>query len=536
MPSAPKTPPILSYFTPPHRPAVVCRFVAWVMLVGVALLGTLAWVPFLRPLELGPAGHVRYLAFLGGWVVLGVVATGFLWLLRTTPRDAIRLKPARSIAWVIGGTIAVQVSGWFLFPVLSADLFRYRADAYLAAAAFSPYRTSPLEARLVRDEGDRFSRQPESLTSVRHGELRSIYPPAAQAWFRVAHAFSGIVPEEIPWAASLSALGPVRGPAWASGRALAEADTGHAVTFRAGASAFIVIATALIVTALAARDQSPWLAVPFAWNPLTVIECAGQGHVDALGVMFLAAAMACACFGRLLPATLAIALAAGVKPHVTALLPVLVMLAWCETTGDRRARFRRAATIGAAGAAALLAVYAPLWLSPANWQGWRETVAVYAMSWEANGSVYELITAPFRDGSGESLEHAKTAARVLGGVGAFVTLYLCVRSRLPLADAAYWLGLIPLLLAPVVYPWYLLWPLAAVPLLQGTGGWTAVVWAATSGLSYLMKIQPTWRMPPAAAGAEYLPVYAALAYELYRLCRSRAPAGTPNGAITAPAC
>lgn len=172
--------------------------------------------------------------------------------------------------------------------------------------------------------------------------------------------------------------------------------------------------------------------------------------------------------------------------------------------------------------ATLFAVYSPLILNKANFTGWRETAAVYSMTWEANGSIYELLTMPFRDGDGKSLEAAKLYARLLGGVGAFMTLYLCIRNRLPFADSAYWLFMIPLLFAPVVYPWYLLWSLAMVPLLQRSRGWTVLVWAATSGLSYQLLREPAWRLPAGWALGEYLPVYLALVFELWSMRLGRA--------------
>jgi len=168
---------------------------------------------------------------------------------------------------------------------------------------------------------------------------------------------------------------------------------------------------------------------------------------------------------------------------------------------------------------AIAIVYAPLLFSPANFRGWYETVQVYSASWEANGSVYELITAPFRGGDGGSLETAKQTARLIGALGFVATLYLSLRKKLPVADAAYWLLLVPLLLAPVVYPWYLLWGLAVVPLLQRSRGWTMLVWAATSVLSYQLLREPVWRLPAGWALAEYLPVYLALGVEIFSAVR-----------------
>ena len=75
------------------------------------------------------------------------------------------------------------------------------------------------------------------------------------------------------------------------------------------------------------------------------------------------------------------------------------------------------------------------------------------------------------------------------------------------ASAGYVLVLTSFLVAPVAYPWYLVWALALVPLLEGTLGWAALVWSATAPVSYLVWQSNGWRLSGAATCAEYLPVY-----------------------------
>jgi hypothetical protein len=78
-----------------------------------------------------------------------------------------------------------------------------------------------------------------------------------------------------------------------------------------------------------------------------------------------------------------------------------------------------------------------------------------------------------------------------------------------------------LLFAPVVYPWYLLWPIAFVPLLRGPQGLAGLVWAATAGLSYSLWRDAgwIWSVRPGWLVAEYLPVLVVLAVEGMRLAR-----------------
>lgn len=505
--SAPPTeppPPLLDAapVVAPSRAATV-RFGVWAALVVAIGAGNLAFAA-------GQGRHPVTLA-ITLWPALGLAVLAVGALLATTPPDAIRLSRRRGEAIVLLGTVVMAGAAWARFsPALSSDMLRYRLDGEITLAGGSPWAVTPEEWRNAHGYFNHTS-DPYLDSATPFPQVKSIYPPAAQALFAAAAKLATALPQPagggLPLRASII---------WSSEDEKLVAP--HAAVLRAAAAASVVGTTAVLLRALRRMGRSPWYAVLFAWSPLVVVESAGQGHVDAFGATFLAVAVALAAGGRLPLAAVALAVAAGVKPHVAAVAPVLVAWAWQATAGHPR-RWRRPAAVAAAFAVTLLAIYAPLLLSPENWRGWRQTVDVYAMSWEANGSIYELICWPFRDGDGRALADAKIAARVVGGVGALLALYLAIRNRLPPADAAYWLTLVPLLLAPVVYPWYLIWGLAMVPLMRRSGGWTLITWAATSGLSYQLWNEPAWRLPGTWAFAQYAPVYAALAWELWSLRR-----------------
>src|SRR5689334_3009890 len=147
------------------------RLTAWVVLVLGLLPGQLIWVWALR----GSGLLEREGVLMWGQVVLGLAAVGVFVLLKTTPGDAIRL-PGRVSAWVVvGGTAVLQSAAVFwLAPVLSDDLFRYRMDGRMWLAGRSPYSMSPTEFLAVNpaDPVDAL---------VPYKEWRTIYPPASQA-------------------------------------------------------------------------------------------------------------------------------------------------------------------------------------------------------------------------------------------------------------------------------------------------------------------------------------------------------------------
>jgi hypothetical protein len=124
-------------------------------------------------------------------------------------------------------------------------------------------------------------------------------------------------------------------------------------------------------------------------------------------------------------------------------------------------------------------------------------------------------------------------ARLLAAAAVIATLLAAWRHGASPAAAGYWLCLVALLVAPVAYPWYLLWALCFVPLLGGAWGWTAIAWAGTIGLSYTMWREPVWRMTSGALLVEYAVVYAALGYEIARAIRV-ARAATPSTPPTPP--
>lgn len=519
-PPPPPTPRTPAAATAPPRPtrAARRRFAGWALLVVAILAGNLAFAA-------GGGRHEVTLA-IALWPVVGLAVLGVAGLLATTPPDAIRLSRRRGETIVLLGTVALTTAVWAGWhPALSSDLLRYRLDGEMSLSGASPWATAPEQWRNTTGYFNRTS-DPFLDAVTPYAEIKSIYPPGAQALFLAAAKCSAM------WLASSDGGGPRFLPAAAT--VIWRGDKGtlvaaHAAVLRGAAAAAVMITAVLLLWALRGMDRSPWYALLYAWSPLVVVESAGQGHVDAVGAMFLAASAATAVRGRLALSAVALAAATAVKPHVAVVAPALVAWAW-HAAPATPGRWRRPAVVATVFGVCAAAAYAPLLLSPENWRGWRQTVDVYAMSWEANGSIYELICAPFRAGDGRALADAKIAARLLGGVAAFVSLYLVMRCRLPPVDAAYWLALVPLLFAPVVYPWYLMWGLAMAPLLRRTGGWTVLTWAATSGLSYQLLNEPVWRLPAGWALTQYVPVYAALAWELAGL---RRPAAV-DAALTAP--
>jgi hypothetical protein len=240
------------------------------------------------------------------------------------------------------------------------------------------------------------------------------------------------------------------------------------------------------------------------------LEIGGMGHQDIVGVLLLLLSLYALVKVRPLMGVTTLALAAAVKPFAFFLAPFV--LRDMTDTSRTRAAFWFAAT--------LMILYLPPLLYQHGYSGWRATAQTYSQTWEANGSFYEVIVRTAGNGDeGRANERAKQMARLLAVAALLAAALAAWQFRASPAMAGYWLCLVALLVAPVAYPWYLLWALCFVPLLRGEAGWTVIVWSGTIGMSYLMWHTPTWRMSDGALVAEYGVVYGALMFEAVLLIR-----------------
>ena len=490
-----RAPTALDYFTAP--PARRARFIAWAGLVATILGGTTAWLFALR-------GHRildRDPVLIVGWAALAVAIIAVGILLRTTPPDAVRLE-IRASSWCIL-TCAALLQLFALFalrPVLSHDWVRYRLDGRLWLSGMSPYASTPREF-FVRHRSD------ETDALVSYWELTTIYPATAQAVFVVACvAEEGMVrPQLVPRLFD--------GAGWR--QLVAHRPLWHVGVIQRAIVAVSAVACVWLSIAILTRSrQSPWCAVLLGWSPLFIIEAGGMGHVDIVGVLFVLLTIRSLQSHRPILATALLALAAGVKPHVVLLAPFLLRDA--VGAGSRvRARWLAVSFVSF-----LALVYSPM-LYQQGYKGWLRTSHVYATSWEANGSIYDLIKASADPTDGVAVQHAKDRARMIAAAAVVVTMLVAWFGRADFVSAGYWIFLIALLVSPVVYPWYLLWVLCFVPLLRGWQGMTALVWAATVGVSYLLWRTSDWVLPTRWLLVEYVPVYATLMVELAWLVWSR---------------
>lgn len=436
-----------------------------------------------------------------GLLVSGaVLAAVFLWvrgagdLGSQVPRLWLALLPAAA-AYGYAGWLALRSSGSLpraglvvggfavLFrllllwtePSLSDDIYRYLWDARVQAAGANPYARAPAAASLSELRDEDWSR-------INHPEVVTVYPPAAQ-WFFLAARF-----------------------AWPG------------VT---GLKAALVLCDLLLVAVLwrllRARGQRPERALLYAWHPLPVIEIAGNGHVDVLGVTLMMLAFLLMARGRRQGAALALAAAVLAK-----VVPVLCLAAfWRHWAPPRSGPWRRWLDPAPrwplvwvpAGVAAACLPYAGA--GEAMWSGLR----TFAVKWRHNDSLYGLVYSLIADPrpGWEWDDGALMAARwiCLGALAAATAGAAALRGD-PVRIAAGAMGAL-LLLSPVVHPWYVLWVLAFVPM-HPAPHWVAFSWLAFLGYQVLAPYRGSgiWQPAEWVVWVEYGPVYLLLAVALVR--------------------
>jgi hypothetical protein len=311
-------------------------------------------------------------------------------------------------------------------PLLSDDVNRYVWEGRIQAHGGNPYKWAD------RPVADRWVGLRDPVwEGVNHKDYSAVYPPLWQMAARGVVAVSD----------SITAM-----------------------------KGFVVVCETLMLVALWRGLQRRGLPreriLIAAWSPLALVEIAGSGHNEPLGMLFLALALLALDSGRPLLSALAAALAFQSK-----LVPGLLALPWAR-------RYRPWHVLAAAMLAAVLIVpYA------GARQGLVRTILGYGEYWRFNETLF----------AGPAAVLGQRAA-VLVTLGAIVAtgLWLAWR-RVEPAMAALFVVCAWLLLAPNVLPWYALWFL---PLLVLVDAPAALLFTGTIGFAYL--VYPGWK-----AGGEW---------------------------------
>ena len=233
----------------------------------------------------------------------------------------------------------------------------------------------------------------------------------------------------------------------------------HESTFALKA-AFVVCDLAIVLVLLDVlrwSRQGAHLVLAYAWNPLLAIEVAGSGHIDIVGALFLL--VSAAALGRRWRATAAVGL--GLAIAVKLLPIVLLPLYW------KRVRIRDVAL----AAAVVGLLYVPFLDHGRIPIG---SLGAYVQSFRFNGPVFAAL---------DRVAPPQLLAGLAVLAGLLTATWLRRSSPEWSPDAFAWPMAAPLLCAPVVFPWYLLWLL---PFLRSASMLPIIVWTVSIIPTYIM--------------------------------------------------
>lgn len=320
--------------------------------------------------------------------------------------------------------------GLFLMrpPELSDDIFRYVFDGRMLLSGHNPYLAAPLETLASHPS------LAELAMQVNHGDLPTIYPPAAQFIFAIG-AFWGGVP---------------------------------------GMKLFLVVLdifTCLLMARILKTLRLPVAGlILYAWHPLVVLEIGGNGHIDAAVVFFMFLALNFLITGISRPVLsgwgAGIFFAASI---LTKWLPLIFLPGFALMTSSGNRKHVIFAFWG--GGLALMGIF---W--PAVQNGFH-SLLVYAANWEFSGILFRLLRSYSGSGGLARLMLAAIFTAVAG-----ILYFRCFRAMggfpgmgaaggpLRIFRAFYGIAMAFLILTPTLHPWYALYLVAFLPFAGGAAG------------------------------------------------------------------
>nr|MDA3896918.1 hypothetical protein [Desulfobacteraceae bacterium] len=342
--------------------------------------------------------------------------------------------------WSTGFIVAMGAIYRFLFlfraPELSDDIFRYVFDGHMLLLRHNPYQAAPL---------DTIATHPglSSLAAlVNHGDLPTIYPPAAQFVFAVGALAGGIF----------------------------------------GMKLVLVLMDLLLCMLMAQMlkrlDQPRSRLILYAWHPLPILEIAGSGHIDGVGLFFLFTAFI------FLASNFSKETKPAVNQHpifqwltgcffaaavLTKWLPLMFLPGVLLMAGSRQ--LQRVALGFLISTLVMIGLFWP------GIQNGFHTLFIYTTNWEFSAFAFRRLRDILDSGISARLILAAVFSMIAG-----VIYFRCYRDMggflkqnsthngLLVFQALYALSVTFLLLTPTLHPWYALYLTAFLPFAAGPAG------------------------------------------------------------------
>lgn len=417
-----------------------------------------------------------------GYTFLALFLIAFAFYVAATALALRRPKLATTSVLITIAVFAVlfRIPLWFTTPTLSTDIWRYLWDGRLINHAVNPY-AQPVDTPALD------SLATPLRTQVDHAWMATPYPPASELTF-----------------ATVYRLAP-------------ENPTAMQIAFT-----LFDLATAVVIVRFLRRLRIPEERVLiYAWNPLIVVEFAHSAHVESLMTLWGMLAIYWLIGGHRTRSAVALALATLTKFVPALLLPVFV-----HRWGVRRTLLY-AALVGAAFVPFLGAGLGLGRDTPGT--GLFGALRVYATQWKTNDGLFFWLVRALNARVNDPLQAAKVVVLLTLLVLGLAVLLRSEGREPAIIGSVVLLLSAYLLLTPAMFPWYVTWLIAVLPLLPlrrspaalaFAAGW--LYFAAAVNLSYLFYLDPANpREYEWLRRTEYLPLFAALVVAVVLYGRER---------------
>lgn len=414
------------------------------------------------------------LLLVGLLVFSGVI---FLFTVFKMPRANLA---GNQLIWVIVIGIVLRVLMLFTAPILEDDYFRYLWDGAVTANGINPYKYSPEEVLSKDDVPLELAALAEESGNIIHGinhpEVRSIYPPIAQAFFAVSY--------------------------WL--------DSWSLTTWKLILIVIDLATLSLIFNALGMLKLPSSLLIIYWWNPILLKEIFNSGHLDVLVFPFVLSALTAATQNKYLRSTFSLIIGLGIKLWPAFLLPIIIRPILSKPKQLFSVLVLAAVSIGV--------LFLPIYYSGLDSSS---GFIAYGQSWQNNDSIFRIlvyISELGLDLLGYETFHKYSVARyivvaLLGIWILFVTFGRTFRDG-DLFSKSLYIVAFAFLISPTQFPWYYTW---LIPLLTIKPRFSLLLMTALLPLYYLRYyFEPRGQLDiftNVIIWIEFVPVWALLLWE-----------------------
>jgi alpha-1,6-mannosyltransferase len=372
----------------------------------------------------------------------------------------IPLSDRKSVLSLLGFALLFRLTVLPSAPYESEDVYRYLWDARVASAGIDPFRYPPQAPELER------LRDAKLYPMLNSKPYITAYPPVSQILFRTCTMVFGdrVVPMK---------------------------------------AVFGLLEFLSLLIALRLLQSLGWSLQPLylmAWNPFFIFEFSHSGHSDSGMIFFVFLSVYLLLKTRRFSAFISYAMAVLSKLH-----PILWFPLFLRRTGWK------AALAGASAGAALTLIY----FTPATLAKYLSSLRLYFRLFEFNAGIHYLLRYLGRAVYSQSWDQltGPYLAACLFAIALLIWWKFPLRDAVDVMHAGFWIMTADLCLATTVHPWYLSWAALALPIFPYAFMlyWTAACFLSYIAYQYRPVYEPTWVLL-----VEYLPMYALMAWEIYR--------------------